>query len=179
MHDRRRQINIVFAIGSRRHFAHPHRCPSAGRSHRLFIRHSVHCGHCLLCSFAVETGPTLKSLSCLHPAVIGPDTRPSTAEPSLRQRFLPFPSLSPSCRDAAKRPGIPRQRCRFWFLVSVFLLPACPRRSIRWPFPRATVQPQPPLATRQTAFTNKVFPKREPSVSHVAMGTGARCGPWA
>src|SRR5579884_333650 len=40
----------------------------------------------------------------------------------------------------------------------------------------ANLQPKPSAATRQTAFTNHFFPKSEPSVSHVATGTAARCG---
>lgn len=126
-----------------------------------------------------STGPPLKSLSRLQPAALGPDTSLSKAEPALRQRLLTVPSLSPSRRDEASGPAYAESSAVPVRIHAAFLLPACPRRSIRWPFPCATVQPQPPLATRQTAFTNKVFPKCESSVSHVAMGTGARCGPWA
>jgi hypothetical protein len=113
MHDRKQQINILLAIGNAVTLpTHIVAQSPADRTDCLSDTRST-VAIAFPAPFAVETGPSLKSLSCLHPAVIGQNTRPSTAEPSLRQRFLLFPSLSPSRRDAAKRPGIPRQRCRF------------------------------------------------------------------
>ena len=95
----------------------------------------------------------------------GDELHPHGIRRPRKARTRPVRSCPSSARHASPQPR--RRPCRIPPAIP-FHLRLRPRRGLS----PATLQPEPPAATGQTAFTNDVFPKGEPSVSPVAAGTG-------